>query len=39
VLVWEVLSRMLVTWHVMNKGLFCNLKYYAYKYTEKHLKI
>jgi len=30
---------MLVTWHVMNKGLFCNLKYYAYKYTEKHLKI
>jgi hypothetical protein len=39
VLVWEVLSRMFVTWHVLDKGFLCNLKHYAHKYIEKHLKI
>ena len=34
-----VLSRKLVTWHVLDKGFFCNLKHYAYNYTEKYLKI
>jgi hypothetical protein len=35
VLVWEVLSRVLVTWYLLYKGFLCNLEHH----TEYYLKI
>ena len=29
VLVWEVLSRMIVAWHLLDKGFLCNLQHRA----------
>jgi hypothetical protein len=29
VLVWEILSRMILAWHLLDKGFLCNLEHFA----------
>jgi len=36
VLIWDVLSRMLVTWHFLNKGFLYNFETTCLELTEKH---